>query len=278
MNYHFEKTDACTIAAQLEAVRKNSPLIHNITNYVVMSLTADALLAIGASPIMTDASEEVEEVTAASSALVLNMGTISGRWAEAIMASARTASRAGIPTVLDPVGAGFTSFRDNFIARLLAEQAPTLIKGNASEIQAVASTAAGETGTVKSRGVDTSTEGEAAVSSAVRLAEATGSVVVITGPTDYITDGVRIARIRNGAEIMTRTAGMGCTAAALSGAFLAVADDPFIGAVSAMAVMGIAGENAARHSSGNGSFRVNFLDELYRMDIIEITEYFIWED
>jgi len=279
MNYEFTPLSAQSTADDLEAVRNTSPLVHNITNYVVMNLTADALLAIGASPVMADAAEEVEEITAAAAALVLNTGTISGRWAESMFLSLRTAAHLGIPTVLDPVGAGFSRYRSDFIRRLLGEHTPTVIKGNPSEIMAVASIAAGgEDSPLPSKGVDTVNDTEDAADSAVSLARSTGSVVVVTGPTDYITDGVRLSRIRNGAEIMARTTGMGCTASALTGAFLAVTDDPFRGAVSAMAVMGIAGENAARHSSGNGSFRAAFLDELFNMNRHTITEQLIWED
>jgi len=267
MNYRFETITAESIADDLDAVRSASPLIHNITNYVVMNLTANALLAIGASPVMADSSKEVEEITAHSDALVLNMGTISGRWSRSMLLSAAIASRLGKPIVLDPVGAGISKYRKSFISQFLQDCKPAVIKGNPSEILAVSSIyGKSVTSHIASKGVDTSVSAEDVLEKAVRMANSIGCTVVITGPEDYITDGTRIARIRNGSVMMARTTGMGCTAAALTGAFLTVSDDYFRSAVSAMAVMGIAGESAARHSSGNGSFQVNFLDELYAMN------------
>jgi len=279
MNCQFVKISAEAVAGDLEAIRKASPLVHNITNYVVMNITANALLAIGASPIMADARKEVEEITSHSDALVLNIGTLSTRWSQSMLLSLASAARGGIPTVLDPVGAGISTYRMNIIGQLLKEHTPSVIKGNPSEIQAVSNlfgiTSVRKT---KSKGVDTTLSGEDILECAVELSEKIRSTVVITGPTDYITDGTRIARIRNGSALMAATTGMGCTASAITGAFLAVSNEPFRSAVSALAVMGIAGEVAAQRSLGNGSFPVNFLDELYLMDRNRINQYLICEE
>jgi len=277
MNYDFINVSAELIAEDLETVRQKSPLVHNITNYVVMNLTANALLAVGASPIMADAAEEAEEITAHSDALVLNIGTLSARWIESMSISARTASRLGIPVVLDPVGAGFSSYRTNFVAGLLSEYTPSVIKGNPSEINAVAAVSYSPDISISTaKGVDTTSAGEDVIENAISLAMKVGCTVVVTGPVDYITDGARLAGIRNGSQMMSGTTGMGCTASALTGAFLSVGDDPFRAAVSAMAVMGITGELAARHSSGNGSFQTNFLDELCNINGTIIRDNIIW--
>ncbi|MBQ0006388.1 MAG: hydroxyethylthiazole kinase [Alistipes sp.] len=258
------------VSNDLEAVRNSSPLIHNVTNYVVMNLTANALLSIGARPVMSDALPEAGEMTAVSDALILNIGTLSERWEKSMMESAATASALGIPIVLDPVGAGITSYRLNFVRRMLESFSPQIIKGNTSEIKALLS--------ICHQDEPHLSESKNPAKDAESLALFTGSTVIVTGSTDYISDGHRISRISNGSPIMARTTGMGCTAAALAGAFLSVTDDTFRAAVSTMTVMGIAGQRAAEHSRGNGSFQVCFLDELYNMNRETINENLIWEE
>ncbi len=270
MNHNFKTPDADMVSNDLEAVRNASPLIHNITNYVVMNLTANALLSIGARPVMSDALPEAGEMTAASDALILNIGTLSERWEKSMMESAATASALGIPIVLDPVGAGITSYRLNFVRRMLESFSPQIIKGNSSEIKALLS--------LYKRDEIPLSESNSPAADAESLALQTGCTVIVTGPIDYITDGERISCILNGSSIMARTTGMGCTAAALAGAFLSVTQDTFRAAVSTMAVMGIAGQRAAEHSGGNGSFQVCFLDELYNMNRETINKNLIWEE
>ncbi len=247
------------LASALGAVRAKSPLVHNITNYVVMNNSANALLAIGASPVMAHWTDEMEEMTAIAGALVINIGTLDTEWIEGMFAAGRAANRRGVPIVLDPVGAGATSQRTATALRLIEECKPTVIRGNGSEIMALVNA------DVKSKGVDSSASSHDALSAAKTLAHNTGAVVVISGATDYITDGTTTYTVEGGDPIMTSVTGMGCTSTALVGAFLAVERDVMVAATSAMAIMSLAGERAASYSKGSGSMQVNFLDELYNL-------------
>jgi hydroxyethylthiazole kinase len=244
--------------AALRTLRERSPLVHNITNYVAMDISANALLAIGAAPAMVHALEEVEEFTAISSALVVNIGTLSPQWVEAMRRAARRAGALGKPWVLDPVGAGATRYRTD-TARELAGMRPTVIRGNASEILAVAGGAEG------TRGVDSTHASDDAVEAARGLARRTGSVVAVTGAVDYVTDGARMLSVANGHPMMTRVTALGCSATAIVGAFLAVHDDALFATAAALAVIGLAGEIAAREAPGPGTFRQKLLDALYLM-------------
>lgn len=248
------------LAAHLAAVRQQSPLVHNITNYVAMNNSANALLAIGASPVMAHWTREMEEMTAIASALVINIGTLDAEWIEGMIAAGEAASRRGTPIVLDPVGAGATSWRTRTAWEIIERCKPTVIRGNGSEIMALINA------DVKSKGVDSSTSSDNALGAAKTLASRTGAVVVISGATDYITDGIRTETISNGHPIMTAVTGMGCTATAVVGAFVATGgEDVLSAAAHAMAVMGIAGERAAAEARGSGSMQVAFLDELYNL-------------
>ena len=245
------------LSAAVAAVRSQRPLVHNITNYVVMNNSANALLAIGASPVMAHWTQEMEEMVSIAGALVLNIGTLDQNWLESMKVAGLAASRKGIPIVMDPVGAGATSARTAASLELIRLCHPSVIRGNASEIMALVNAE------IKSKGVDSSAQSSDAVEAARKLAAETGAVVVISGATDYITDGSVVHTVEGGDEIMTAVTGMGCTSTALVGAFAAVVEDPLIAATAAMAVMSLAGERAAARSRGNGSMQVNFLDELY---------------
>ena len=245
------------LSAAIAAVRSQRPLVHNITNYVVMNNSANALLAIGASPVMAHWTQEMEEMVSIAGALVLNIGTLDQNWLESMKVAGLAASRKGIPIVMDPVGAGATSARTAASLELIRLCHPSVIRGNASEIMALVNAE------IKSKGVDSSAQSSDAVEAARKLAAETGAVVVISGATDYITDGSVVHTVEGGDEIMTAVTGMGCTSTALVGAFAAVVEDPLIAATAAMAVMSLAGERAAARSRGNGSMQVNFLDELY---------------
>jgi hydroxyethylthiazole kinase len=244
----------------LARLREIAPLVHNITNFVVMNNTADALLAIGASPAMVHAVEEVEEFTAISRALVINIGTLAPRWVEAMRLAAGRARTDGIPWVLDPVGVGATGYRTSIGAEL-AGLRPTVIRGNASEIMVLA----GSIGTA-GKGVDSAHATETALLPALALARASGSLVAMTGAIDYVTDGERVVAIHNGHPMMARVTGLGCTATAIVGAFVGSNEDPFVATVAALAVLGVAGELAAEQSPGPGSLQVQMLDALYRLD------------
>jgi hydroxyethylthiazole kinase len=244
----------------VQRIRTEAPLVHNITNYVVMNSTANALLSIGASPVMAHALEEVEEMAGLARALVLNIGTLSPSWIDAMAKAGRRAIERGIPIVFDPVGAGATRFRTDSARRLLREVPPTVIRGNASEIRALVHA---ERAT---KGVDSTHSSEEALDAARSLSGSCHCVVTVSGPTDLIVSGDSVVRVFNGHPMMPRVTGLGCTATALTGAFAAVNASPWRAAAHAMAVMGIAGEIAAEHSAGPGSFQVNFLDALFNLD------------
>jgi|SRR5690554_836440 len=241
------------------AVRERSPLVHNITNYVVMNSTANALLAIGASPVMAHATEEVADMVGIASALVVNIGTLSPAWVEAMELAARAARDRGIPVALDPVGAGATPYRTKTAHALLDDTPPTLVRGNASEIMALV------TSTSAARGVDSVDAPSAALDAARQLQHRFGAVVAVTGATDYVVaDGATI-RIDNGHPLMARVTGLGCTATALCGAFLAVNPDPASAAASALIVTGVAGELAAERAEGPGTLQLYLLDALHNL-------------
>ena len=260
-NYKTMKTTISNdvLSAAIAAVRTKSPLVHSITNYVVMNNSANALLSIGASPVMAHWKDEMEEMTAIAGALVINIGTLDAEWIEGMKAAGLAASRRGTPIVLDPVGAGATSQRTNAAWEIINMCHPTIIRGNGSEIMALVDA------NVKSKGVDSSASSDDALSAAKKLAADTGATVVISGETDYITDGTEVFTVEGGNPIMTSVTGMGCTATALVGAFAAVEPDPMVAATAAMAVMSLAGERAAANARGNGSMQMHFLDELYNL-------------
>lgn len=243
----------------LEQVRSKSPLIHNITNYVVMNNTANALLSIGASPVMAHAKDEVAEMAGIASALVINIGTLDAAWVDSMIIAGKTASAKNTPIILDPVGVGATSYRTKVCKQIIDECKPTIIRGNASEIIALCNS------NVKTKGVDSTDSSESALDSAKLLAQQTNAIVVISGQTDYITDGTNVETVNNGNPMMARVTGMGCTASAMVATFAAINNNPFKAGIHAMTVMGIAGEIAASKSKGNGSLQVNFLDELYNL-------------
>jgi hydroxyethylthiazole kinase len=250
-------------ALDLIAVRTQAPLVHNITNYVVMNFTANALLALGASPVMAHAREEVADMVGIASALVINIGTLSPPWIDSMTVAMAEARRLGKPTVLDPVGAGATRFRTDTALALLG-QGPTVVRGNASEILALTSVAQ------TTRGVDATVGTEAADAVATELAVRAGTTLCISGAEDLIIDGHRRFRVANGDPWMSRVTGMGCAATAIVGAFAAVNPDPALAARHAMAVIGIAGELARARARGPGSFAVEFLDALAGLDADQV--------
>ncbi len=248
-------------------VRERAPLVHNITNYVVMNNTANALLAIGASPAMVHAAEEVEDFVGISSALVVNIGTLSPPWVAAMHLAVRKANAAGIPWVLDPVGVGATGYRTE-VAGELGALRPTVVRANASEVMALAGAATGPT-----RGVDSTASTNDGLEPAHRLARATGGVVAMTGVTDYVTDGTHTHAINNGHAMMARVTGLGCSVSALVGAFLAVEKDALLAAVSALTVFGVAGEIAAARAAGPGSLQMQLLDVLHNLDRADLDKH-----
>lgn len=249
----------------VSAVRQNSPLVHSITNLVVMNFTANILLAAGASPVMAHAHEEVRDMAGIANALVLNIGTLDPYWVESMKLALTEATRRGIPTVLDPVGAGATPYRNRTLEALLTLAAPTVIRGNGSEIMSMAG--AGMT----TRGVDSSAAAGDALGAAQKLVCRTGGTVCVSGQTDHILDAnKRWSRLSNGHEWMTRITGVGCSATALIGAFCAIQRDAWRATTSAMAFLGVAGEVATEktqsRSLGFGSMAVSLVDEIHLLD------------
>jgi hydroxyethylthiazole kinase len=246
------------IAAQnLSALRTQKPLIHNITNYVVMNYTANALLAMGASPVMAHAQNEVEEMVSFAGALVLNIGTLTDDWILSMITAGRKASEQQIPVILDPVGSGATALRTESAKKIIAETRVRVIRGNASEILSLRHAES------KTKGVDSIHSVEEAAKTATVLAQELDTTLAITGPVDLITDGQRVIRVKNGHPLMGFVTGTGCTATVTIGAFLAVDADPVTATATALAYFGLAGEIASQNASAPGSFMIQMLDALY---------------
>lgn len=241
----------------LKKITEQAPLVHNITNYVVMNNTANALLAIGASPVMAHATQEVEQMVAISSALVVNVGTLSERWVEAMRMAMVRAVALGIPVVYDPVGAGATAYRNDVNNRLLTAASPTIIRGNGSEIMALSKSA------VQTKGVDSTAASDTAIEAAKLLSQQYNATVVISGQTDYIVNGERVTQNSFGTPLMTRVTGMGCTSTAICGAFVAVEPDSAVAALAAMELMGRAAEHTLTKTTLPGTFQSAFIDSLY---------------
>jgi hydroxyethylthiazole kinase len=246
-------------AENLQLIRKNKPLIHNITNFVVMNYTANVLLAMGASPVMAHAENEVEEMVAFAGSLVLNIGTLTDKWVDAMVLAGKKATLLGKPIILDPVGSGVTGLRTAAASRILAATKTSVVRGNASEILSLGGEANCGKGVDSIHGVDD------AQSAAKALARSLRTTVAITGPSDLITDGERAVRVEGGHSFMPLVTGTGCSATAVIGAFLAVDPDAFSAAASGLAFFGIAGEQAGSVSAGPGTFMINLLDALYSL-------------
>lgn len=241
----------------LDRIRAARPVVHSITNYVVMNSTANALLAMGASPIMAHAFEEMEDISRISNALVVNIGTLSTPWIEAMHLACRFAMVAKKPLVLDPVGAGATSLRTSTASAIIKETPPTVIRGNASEILALSP----QGGTT--RGVDSMHSVDEAVEAARSSASSLGTVIAVTGARDLITDGKRSLAVTGGSALMGAVTGTGCASSVIVAAFLAVEEDALVAAASALAFFKLAAEKAAAEAPYPGSFWIKVLDALY---------------
>ena len=240
-------------------VRERKPLVHQITNYVVMNETANATLALGALPVMAHAREEVAEMVRLAGALVLNIGTLSPHWVEAMLIAGKAANESGVPVVLDPVGAGATTYRTETAKRIIDVVDVAVLRGNAGEVATLVGVEA------EVRGVESIAAGEDAAAIAHAAASALGVVASVTGPVDHVSDGERGATIANGHPLLAAVTGTGCMSSALTGCFLAVAE-PFDAAVGALVAFGVAGEDAARDAKGPGSFHVALYDALAALD------------
>jgi hydroxyethylthiazole kinase len=253
------------IMATLTELRRRKPLVHNITNYVAMTVSANVLLAIGASPAMVHAVEEAESFAALSDALVVNIGTLSPPWVAAMQRAADTARQTGKPWVLDPVGCGATPYRTG-VAVDLARMTPTVIRANASEVLSLA----GAAGIPK--GVDSTASSEEALAAAGALARSTGAVIAVTGAVDYVTDGMSTIAIESGHPLMPLSTALGCSLTAVTAAFAAVAP-PLTATVAALAVFAAAGSAAAQQCRGPGHLPAEICDALYLMDAETLTRH-----
>ncbi|MGD7008904.1 hydroxyethylthiazole kinase [Metabacillus sp. 84] len=252
----------------LTKVRKTNPLIHNITNIVVANFTANGLLALGASPVMADAIEEVEEMAAMAGALVLNIGTLNSRTVESMLLAGKAANNHGVPVVLDPVAAGATELRTKSAQRILEEVEIAVIRGNAAEIANVA----GEKWTIK--GVDSGKAEGDIKELAISAASTLQTVVAVTGPVDYISDGAQVISVSNGHPILTKVTGTGCLLSSTVGAFLAVEENHLSAASAALAFYGTAAEAAVRNVKdlGPGSFQMEFINQLSLISEKDVSE------
>jgi len=248
----------------LQQLRNQSPLVHCITNYVAMNIAANVTLAVGASPAMIHATEEVADFAKMSSALTINIGTLSAPWVESMKAAATAAHGADVPWVLDPVAHFATPYRAQVALELLALK-PTIVRGNASEIIALV----GDEGSGK--GADSGNSVDDAQNSAIALAARHNCVVAVSGVVDFITDGTRNARITGGSDLMPSVTALGCSLTAVVGAYAAVAP-PLEAAVAAFVHFAHAGEVAHAHASGPGSFSVAFLDALQGIEPNDLLE------
>jgi len=245
----------------LRALREAKPLVHQITNYVVMNETANATLALGALPVMAHAREEVEEMVGLAGALVLNIGTLSPHWVDAMLAAGKGANARGMPVVLDPVGAGATSYRTETAKRILDEVDVTVLRGNAGEVATLLGVEA------EVRGVESIGAGGEPAELARGAAKTLGVVASVTGPIDHVSDGETVLAVANGHELLGAVTGTGCMSSAITGCFLAARpDDALAAAAEALAAFGVAGEDAARDAKGPGSFHVNLYDALAALD------------
>lgn len=249
----------------LDALRRRRPLVHHMTSMVVAHVTANVTLALGASPIMAAAAEEVEEVAAQADALVLNLGTLTPAAADTMVAAGRAANAAGRPVILDPVGYGFTGLRTRTAQRILSQVQVAVIRGNQAEIALLAGTGG------RVRGVDAagSLEDAAVEDAARRLAERTGAVAAVTGPVDRVAGPQGIIRIHHGHPLMAAVTGTGCMATTAVAAFTACAPDrPWEAAAAGLGAFALAGERAAGGpgGAGPGSFQAALLDALYRLE------------
>ncbi|HEY4412806.1 MAG TPA: hydroxyethylthiazole kinase [Gaiellaceae bacterium] len=250
-----------SVGATLRSLRARKPLVHQITNYVVMNETANATLALGALPVMAHAIEEVEEMAGIASALVINIGTLSKHWIEAMLLAGETATARGIPIVLDPVGVGATTYRTETAKRILDAVDVTVLRGNAGEIATLVGAAA------EVRGVESMSTGMEPAELSREAARQLGVIASVTGPVDHVSDGERVLAVANGDALLATVTGTGCMSSALTGCFLAgKPDEPLEASAEALAAFGVAAEIAAAGAEGPGTFHARLYDALYALD------------
>lgn len=246
------------LGATLATFRGRDPLVHCLTNIVVANFTANVLLAAGASPAMVDNAAEAEAFAAVAGGVLVNLGTPYADTAQAMAGAIRGAQGAGVPWVLDPVGMGVLPWRSALARAWLSQYRPAIVRGNASEIMALT----GGQGSQGGRGVDSTVTSETALEAAVELARSHQTVVAVSGAVDLLTDGTRLLQLGNGHACLTRITGAGCALGALMAGFAAGASDMLIAAGTATALLTVAADNAAQHTTRPGSFPAALLDAL----------------
>lgn len=248
------------LAQSLQLLRQQAPLVHCMTNDVVQTFTANVLLALHASPAMVIDAEEAAQFAGFADALLINVGTLTRDRRDAMLAAVQAAQKAGTPWTLDPVAVGALTLRTEFCQQLLSLH-PAAIRGNASEILALANQATG------GRGVDSLHQADAALSAAQQLARDYDTVVAVTGEVDYVTDGTQTLAIPGGSPLMTRVVGTGCALSAVVAAFTSLPGERLLHVAAACRVMSLAGEITARQVEGPGSFASAFLDALWTLEM-----------
>ncbi|WML52840.1 hydroxyethylthiazole kinase [Neobacillus sp. PS3-12] len=261
--------DNHSVSQTLIKIREVNPLVHNITNTVVTNFTANGLLAMGASPVMAFAAEEVADMAKIAGALVLNIGTLTSLVVDAMIIAGKSANENGVPVILDPVGAGATPYRTETVKRILSEVKISVLRGNASEIANVAGIQ------TETKGVDAGQVQGNMIELAVQTAKTFNIVVVITGKEDIVSDGKETYIVRNGHPLLTKVTGTGCLLTSIIGVFTAVEKDYVKAAVAALTFYGVTAEMAARETvdKGPGSFQIELLDKLSQVSENEINQY-----
>lgn len=255
-----------TIWNNIVKLREQSPLVHNITNYVVMNNSANALLACGASPIMAHDELELEQIISICSATVLNIGTLDSNSIKQMVAAMKYSKILNKPTILDPVAVGATSLRTECVEKIISAGTPTIIRANASEIISLAGSQ------ITSKGVDSTASTVECYQHAITISDKLNCVVSVSGDVDLVISSDKIATSHNGSKQLEKVTGMGCSLSAIHGAMVAVCENPFIAALSAVSLFGICGEIAAENSNGPGSLQVNILDKLSNITELEFLE------
>lgn len=258
------------IAKDLTIIRSKKPLVHHITNFVVMNETANMTLCVGGLPIMSHAKEEVTEMVQMASVLLLNIGTLTPEWINSMLVAGKQANQSGIPIVLDPVGAGATRLRTDSSHRLMQELKIAIVRGNLAEV----ATLAGQKAEI--RGVESISASSEKETVAIGLAKKYGCVVAITGAQDVVSDGKDIAYIDNGHVMLTTVTGTGCMSTSVIACFAGMQKDYFRAAIGGLVTFGIAGELAAKTTDGKpGSFHTQLYDamkQLTEQDILRMAK------
>lgn len=254
-----------SIAKMMTKVRKTRPLVHHITNYVTVNDCANITICAGGSPVMSDAAKDVPEMVRLASALVLNIGTLRPRTVDSMIIAGKEANDAGVPVILDPVGAGATSYRTESVRRILNTIDVSVIKGNAGEIGVLAGTG----GDV--RGVDSMSEPENCEDTVKALAGDTSTIVAMTGPIDYVSDGKRVVVLKNGHDYLECVSGTGCMVSSVVGCYVGAHGAKIRAVSAAISVFSIAGEMAAVNAKGPGSFKMELFDSMYNLTEDDVT-------